>query len=150
MGKMIYKEVKKDIFDLDRVYYKAHCISADFALGKGIAKKFDENYGIREKLKAGYPSYMYFWKLKGAKGDCILVDRVLNLVTKERYFHKPTYNTLIRALMEARDVCIKESIRYLAMPKIGCGLDRLEWDKVSFYIQQVFTGLDIEILVCYL
>lgn len=36
----------------------------------------------------------------------------------------------------------------LAMPKIGCGLDILEWNKVSEIIKDVFKDTDIEILVC--
>jgi hypothetical protein len=34
------------------------------------------------------------------------------------------------------------------MPAIGCGLDRLNWDIVKYYIRQVFADTDIEILVC--
>jgi hypothetical protein len=34
------------------------------------------------------------------------------------------------------------------MPIIGCGLDRLQWDKVSEIIKDVFKDTDIEILVC--
>ena len=31
---------------------------------------------------------------------------------------------------------------------IGCGLDRLEWEKVSAIIQEVFSDTGMEILVC--
>ena len=36
----------------------------------------------------------------------------------------------------------------VAMPLIGCGLDRLEWDKVKTIIAQTFNDTDIEVLVC--
>ena len=36
----------------------------------------------------------------------------------------------------------------IAMPVIGCGLDRLDWSKVSDIIKDVFSDTDIEILVC--
>ena len=42
----------------------------------------------------------------------------------------------------------QENIHKIAMPIIGCGLDRLEWDKVSRTIKDVFQEEDIEILVC--
>ena len=32
-------EEKRDLFDVSEDYYLAHCISADFALGAGIAKE---------------------------------------------------------------------------------------------------------------
>ena len=45
-------------------------------------------------------------------------------------------------------LCAQKDIRRVAMPVIGCGLDRLEWEKVSAVIQDVFAGTDVEILVC--
>ena len=36
----------------------------------------------------------------------------------------------------------------LAMPVIGCGLDKLEWSRVSEIIKLVFEKTDIDILVC--
>ena len=41
---MIYCEVYGDLFNVDKKYYLAHCISADFALGKGIAVEFNKRY----------------------------------------------------------------------------------------------------------
>ena len=40
------------------------------------------------------------------------------------------------------------NIKLLAMPKIGCGLDRLQWDKVKFMIEETFVDLDVEIIIC--
>ncbi len=34
------------------------------------------------------------------------------------------------------------------MPKIGCGLDRLQWGLVREIVEEVFEGVDAEILVC--
>lgn len=46
---MIIKEVKKDLFTVSDDYALAHCISADFALGAGIAKEFDDLFDARQK-----------------------------------------------------------------------------------------------------
>ena len=35
----------------------------------------------------------------------------------------------------------------LAMPLIGCGLDRLEWDNVREIVQEVFADTNVEITV---
>ena len=43
---------------------------------------------------------------------------------------------------------IPSDCKKIAMPVIGCGLDRLEWSKVSEIIKEVFECTDIEILVC--
>ena len=146
---MIYKEEKRDLFSVPDDYYLAHCISADFALGKGIAVEFNKRFDMRNKLKNEFPNfieeYMHWYKLDG---ECILIDKVLNLVTKERYYWKPTYKSMKQALEMMKRVCIANGIRKVAMPKIGCGLDRLEWKKVSETIKDVFKDVDIEILVC--
>ena len=47
---MIIKEVKKDLFTVSNDYALAHCISADFTLGAGIAKEFDKRFNCRIRL----------------------------------------------------------------------------------------------------
>ena len=43
---------------------------------------------------------------------------------------------------------INNNIKQIAMPMIGCGLDRLNWIRVSYIIQKIFSETDIEIVVC--
>lgn len=38
-------------------------------------------------------------------------------------------------------------ITKLAIPKIGCGIDGLQWDKVSDLLAEVFSAEPIEIVV---
>ena len=38
-------------------------------------------------------------------GKALLVDNVFNLVTKARYFHKPTYDSLYETLEDMREQC---------------------------------------------
>lgn len=47
-----------------------------------------------------------------------------------------------------REICQDNDIKKVAMPVIGCGLDRLSWYKVSEIIKKTFSEMDIEILVC--
>lgn len=144
--KMLITEVQKDLFTVPQGYYLAHCISGDYALGAGIAKKFDEVYNMRFKLHRDYAIS------EGDKfanvGRALLIDNVFNLVTKERCFHKPTYDELYNTLIDMREKCEEYGITKLAMPLIGCGLDKLEWDSVKDIIENVFEQTDIEILVC--
>ena len=41
-------------------------------------------------------------------------------------------------------------IKRIKMPKIGCGLDGLSWDKVSEIVKNIFHDMDIDIIVYYL
>lgn len=145
---MKYKEIIQDLFSNTEEYYLVHCISADFAMGKGIVVEFNKKFNMKTILKTEFPNYLDTWKNNQTKFDCILVDRVFNLVTKERYFNKPTYKTMRGSLELMKNICKEKQIKKIAMPIIGCGLDRLKWEKVSEIIKEVFCDMDIEILVC--
>lgn len=69
------------------------------------------------------------------------------LVTKFKYNLKPTYVDLESSLREMKDHMVKNNVKHLAMPKIGCGLDKLQWSKVAELIQKVFGDMDIMISV---
>lgn len=147
---MIINEVRQDLFTVPKDYTFVHCISADFVLGAGIAKEFDKRFDMKYKLKSKYPDYFYTFVRHRYGGGCIYEDGVLNLITKEQYFHKPSIITMRIALQTMKNICLENNITKLAMPRIGCGLDRLEWSKVKLSIEQIFNDTDIEILVCYL
>lgn len=145
---MKYTEAVRDLFSVPEEYYLAHCISADFGMGKGIVVEFNKRFGMKQKLKNKYPKYLSDFSQMAITGDCIQEGRVLYLVTKERYFHKPTYKSLTIALRAMKQICMDYGISKVAMPMIGSGLDRLEWRKVSQIIQEVFDDSNVEILVC--
>ena len=139
---MTFQEVKGSLFDAPDGVYLAHCVSSDYALGRGIAKEFERRFLLKDRLKQRYPSYN-----GSSVGQCLLVDHVLNLVTKRDYWGKPTYNTLRAALISMRSVCEKSGIQQIAMPRIGCGLDRLNWEDVKNVIQDVFRDTEVDITV---
>lgn len=142
---MRFTEINGDLFTAPQGYYLAHCISGDFALGAGIAKKFDEVYNMRFKLFKNYP--LEDGEKFGYVEEALLIDNVFNLVTKARCFHKPTYDSLYQALVDMREQCTALDITKLAMPRIGAGLDKLDWEKVKDVIEDVFGETDIDIVV---
>ena len=145
---MTIKEENRDLFTVPQGYYLAHCISGDFALGAGIAKQFVEIYNMKEKLNDWFS--LEDGEKYGYVGEALLVDNVFNLVTKPRCYHKPTYDTLRSALEDMKGYIISLKITKLAIPQIGCGLDRLDWDCVKELIEEIFDDIDINILVCIL
>lgn len=144
-SKMCINVVKQDLFTVPSFYHLAHCVSADFALGAGVAKEFTRRYNMRDKLKE---QYRHLWTTERAIGQALLVDNTYNLVTKLLYWHKPTYETLQAALNSLKEQCIQNKVRYLAMPTIGCGLDRLNWNTVFDMICKTFENVKINILIC--
>ncbi|MDE5772417.1 MAG: macro domain-containing protein [Ruminococcus sp.] len=137
---MIYTEEKRDLFSVTEDYFFVHCVSADFALGKGIALEFKKRFDMKNRFKG----------LEKTDSKCILIDRVFNLVTKETFRRKPTMESVKECLLELKRQVIEKGIKKLAMPKIACGLDGLDWEKVSEQMRDIFSDTDVEILVCYL
>lgn len=148
---MKYHEQKGDLFKLDNKYALAHCISLDCAMGAGIAVTFDQKFkGMKKELlkvikenEHTYPIALNY--VAGPE-----MRNVFNLITKKFYYNKPTYETITECIKQMKFYCELYNVKYLAMPKIGCGLDRLEWDKVREIIQKEFKDTDVEIEVRYL
>lgn len=146
---MTYNEEQGDLFDKKILenYTLCHCISSDFALGAGIAKTFNK-MGVKKQLCENFPKR---WQ---GRGYCLITETngvtVGNLVTKERNFHKPTLEALRQSLEELRNQALEAMLLRLAMPKIGCGLDKLDWEDVRRIIKEVFASTEIEILVRFL
>lgn len=156
---MKYIEKTGDLFEEKNCFY-AHCISKDFIMKTGIAAKFDVKYNMIEKLKnrtADFPKLLRHY--------CIQIDNVFNLIVKEEHFEKPTYKSLKRSLKDMKkliiakdrfnefykknniDEFIDDRAKRLVLPLIGCGHDRLRWEKVSEILKELFEDIDIEIIV---
>jgi len=141
---MIYNEIYQDIFTVDKYDYMAHCIASDFRMGAGIAIAFQKKFKLKNKL------FKIAETQDTSPGSCILIGKVFNLITKKRSSGKPTYKTLEASLKSMRkqlDEKNESSIKIL-MPKIGCGLDRLQWGEVSEIIQDVFESSNFQITIC--
>ena len=140
-------EIKGDLFTSPSTASLAHCISKDCRLGAGIAKIFRQKFGrIDELMKMGTEVGGVSPLKLGPFGSKF----VYNLVTKEKYNHKPTYDSLRDSLVAMRTHAVVNGVKAIAMPKIGCGLDKLEWKRVSLLIQEVFSDTSIQITVYYM
>ena len=133
--------ISGDLFSCPSSHSMAHCISADCRLGKGIALMFKNKFGGVLEIRSQHCR----------PGDVAVLRRgerfIYALVTKQKYSDKPTYETLKRSLHALREHCVSHEVRHLAMPRIGCGLDRLSWDRVLAMIRSEFkdTSVNVEI-----
>ena len=140
------KEIHKDLFKMECPL--AHCISSDFAMGAGIALNF-RRMGVEKQLKKNFKKNNW-----NGTGYCLraMADNghvVYNLVTKQYYYMKPNYNTLTSALVDMKRQLIENGETEIAMPMIGCGLDKLRWNKVKNIIETIFNDTDINVTICY-
>ncbi len=145
---MYMEERQMNLFELENQgYLFVHCISMDFALGAGIAKTFRDKYDMKNKLFLFKKSHSQYF-VDFSYGFCVTIDNVANLITKKCYYNKPTLKTMEESLISLKKHCMLYNVKKLAMPRIGCGLDRLDWTDVSSLIKKIFSDLDIEIIVC--
>lgn len=140
---MKYEEIKQDLFEVSDEYYLAHCISSDAKMGAGIAVQFKKRFDLKNTTRIGNTEGL-------PVGTAFMEGRVINLITKKRYFHKPTYQSLESSLKDMRTLVNNHNIKKVAIPKIGSGLDRLSWAKNREIIKEVFKDMDVEIKVCYI
>ena len=137
-----YVEKVKNILDVEEEYYIAHCISSDCVMGAGVAVEIEREFDLKPIL------LQIPYQLR-KHPTCIRVERVYNLITKDKYWHKPTYSTLRHSLERMKLQMLENGHTKLAMPRIASGLDKLEWTKVRDIIIEVFWNSNVDILVCF-
>ena len=130
------------IFEMDTAI--AHCISADAKMGKGFAKQICERMSSLQEYCRGSNSFV---------GSVIpYMDNsnrlVYNLVTKWKFYEKPTLETVQQSLKNMRSHAQLNNISAIVMPKIGSGLDQLNWNDVYKLIKDTFfsSGINIQII----
>ncbi|KAJ8910199.1 hypothetical protein NQ315_014370 [Exocentrus adspersus] len=140
----IIQESEQDLFEVDESYSLVHCVSADFQMSAGIAAKFKSLYGQIDFLKSQNQTEGGLTILKSNSRF------IYYLVTKLNYYDKPSYQSLWLSLVKLKAHVKEHGITKLAMPKIGCGLDQLNWFSVRSMIVSCFKDVPVEILFCYL
>ncbi|CAH1170078.1 unnamed protein product [Phaedon cochleariae] len=136
------EEIEKDLFEMPSDYSLGHCVAEDMRMGSGIAVKFKRDFKQVEELLG---------QRQKQGGLAYLEDNkryVYYLVTKRTSSGKPTYETFWSSLKKMRDHIVEKEVKQLAIPRIGCGLDRLEWSKVSCMLEFLFRNVDVKITVC--
>ena len=149
---MDYSEIQGDLFsNIKEGAGYAHCIANDGRYGAGIAPVFiDKIFNIRDKVLEALASNPWTGKGKTvmikASHDGVNVY-TFNMVTKEMTWYKPTYSTVEEALKDIKYLMLDEGIKELRLPRIGCGIDGLDWEVVSDMIKTMFKDTNIIITV---
>lgn len=136
------EEVSGDLFTCAADVSLAHCVAEDLRLGKGIAIAFRERFGHMDDMRS----------------QCVRVGGVASfrherrfvyaLVTKETSSRcLPTLAALRACLVELKRRMARDGVTKLAVPRLGCGLDKLAWPDVRDVMRDVFadTGAHISV-----
>lgn len=157
---MYLEIVKKDITTISSDFLICHCISADAAMGAGVALALVRRFpSIKSEVKERLKSIPLTQRIGQVVFfvDDISNTIIANMITKTHYWDKSStmlqgvyLDNLRQCLILVKQVMLERNIKKLAMPKIGCGLDRCSWMEVESIILDVFDGTDIDITVCVL
>lgn len=131
-----YIEVQGNLFERgkrEKDVWFVQCVSRDLVMGAGIALQFNREFDIRNLARSRWSTLTAENK---ERTRCLRVHRVFNLITKEKYYNKPTLETMSEALESLRGnirSLLKQGkeINEIRLPLIGCGLDKLKWEDVK-------------------
>lgn len=143
--------IHSNILDAPENFAIVQCISADCAMG--VTPDGREIPCLALTLRKKYPRIVEVCKFGGPiVGDVIRYRApdgrvIFNLVTKINYYDKPTYGSMMAALKMLRYIAISHDETKLAIPKLGSGLDRLNWNVVSEIVDRVFDGSGIRVVL---
>ena len=128
----------------------AHCVSSDFEMGIGVAKVLaDLEPEMREELRRNFPR-------KRNKSDfkpmvAPYEGIIWNLVTKYRYFDKPTVTEVRECLIELREIMHVQfgvaNVKRISMPMIASGADKIPWEVTKALLEEIFEGNEFVITV---
>ena len=127
--------VKTKIFELiheNGIFFEsedslAHCISSDLKMSAGITRSFKHKFPYNFPESTNSPLFVQQ-----------LDDRfIYHLVTKKRFFQKPTYDSLRQSLEAMINHANNHKVTHNSMPKAACGLDRLECHKFERLIRKI-------------
>ena len=137
-------------------------VSEDLAMGKGIAVEFKKRFSSVNVLKAqkkkvgevatlhvtAKQQTIFYAAAHVSEPEAGLQDRfVFYMITKLRYFHKPTWEDFSASLRALKCAALENHVSAISMPRIGCGLDKLEWKPVKQLLLETFSGTGVTINV---
>lgn len=136
--------IRGNLFDAPPGMPIAQAVSEDGAMSKGIAKIIQAQFNVRSE----------FLSYGGRVGMTVAVWRnekfIVNLITKQRYFHLPTIVDLTEAVKSLRQFLLINNISEFACPEISAGLDRVPLETVINIMTNVFQHDDITIYMYHL
>lgn len=139
-----YEERQVDMLSLPVYYHIAFAIPADLSFGSTTARQIDAFYGLRDKLEKAVEKYedecedLETGWLKA--GDTICIENIFVMFTTNKKYQRPTLDTIRSCVRNIAEECYENKIRYLAMPRVGCGHGHLDWDVVKEAILDEFDN----------
>ena len=139
-----YEERQVDLLSLPVYYHIAFAIPADLSFGSETARRIEAIYKLKPKLEKAAEEYENECEdleegwVKA--GDVVKIENVYVMFTTNKKYQHPTLDTIRECVRTLAQDCYKNKIQFLAMPRIGCGHGRLDWNVVRELILDEFDN----------
>ena len=119
-----------------------HCVSSDFRMSTGLAQEIRRRWPVLPDVSGARIGDAVVQRVDGG-------STIIHLVTKNRFFDKPTVGTLLHAVRAAAAFIASDRLTLrIRLPRVGCGLDGLQWARVRpLVLRELTRGLTVPILV---
>ncbi|MFA5468946.1 MAG: macro domain-containing protein [Sphaerochaetaceae bacterium] len=134
--------------DVEALVNTVNCVGV---MGRGVALQF------KERFPANFKAYARACKLEEVKpgkmfvfqtGELINPKIIINFPTKRHWKGKSRIEDIVEGLEDLKNVIIREKIKSIALPPLGCGLGGLDWNDVRPLIEEFAKSFeDIDIIV---
>lgn len=133
---LLINEEQTDLLTMPVFYTIAHCLPADITAYGETARRIDYVYNLIENIKADYE----LWGEKPEVGDISYIRNVFTLFATPRKHVRANMADLRKCVKNMAQFCVDSDIKYLAMPRIGCGHNGLIWEEVREMICEEFEA----------
>jgi O-acetyl-ADP-ribose deacetylase (regulator of RNase III) len=144
----MYREVEGDLFDrkwgFDAI---GHGVNLEGVMGSGIAPSFRRlsetmygNYRVICQQGLMKPGAVYPYYVEENIGEYGQPDPfwIYNCATQVKQGPNANYVLIALAAHHMLDHALHNNIRSIGIPRIGCGIGGLEWERVSYILQSIF------------
>ena len=141
-ARMPWREVRTDALDVPMPpgWVLVHSISADQEMTARLARAIVAKHG-RPAHRTVQVGELVLWPSPDG-----YASRTVGLVTKERWFQKPSLASLKLAVQTFVSWAAQNHVLHVVAPRLGCGRDMLKWDEVKPMLQTELRGFDV--LIC--
>jgi len=152
--RMTVSTVYIDIFDYMQCDAWVNPINTVGVMGAGLAKQFADRFpGMLEFYQqfcaAGLIEIGKLYAFRITEGCPFEHPKYIILFPTKKHWKNPSkYEYLATGFEILEEKCQKLGISRVAMPKLGCGLGGLDWEKVFKMIREKFADSDLQVILC--
>ena len=122
-----------------------HCKSADARKNKSFADLLSHRIsGLRSTCRKA----KHFMGQVYPFSDSTRERFIYKLVTKQRFCDKPKLSTLSKTIEAMKIHASTNGVSTIALPKLGCELDQMNWQQVVKILRDIFAYADVQIVLC--